>query len=401
MGTRIWHRGGADKNSFLPLLDLLGISYEFSNDEDSIPIIDVGSLSPESTKFIDICDSVSNDYKKAIVLSTQEPWTLISINKLTEKYSNILFVDSSTPADNVVNHRYTSFPAFLCRSLSPRVHITLCFGDEIDYSSPKKLYSCLLARWKLEKHLLFSILSYHNLIKDGFVTYRSLFDVEDNELIQQHLINDDQVIEFKNSIEFILRQFDKDFITHAKTGIKHFAKHVLPNDLHIDEGQHWGQQSSVKWFYPIVRGQPRYIFEGSCFSLICETFSSFEDTGFRKAYISEKTMIPIMNGHPWLVFGDANFYSTMQYYGFEVHDELFNLDFDNQLDSAVRLKSIEQNLLGLTIDSVKPFTTNLLSETHKRIRHNRYNTFNTGSVLWNNLRKDMNNIFERFRDLNV
>ena len=401
MGTRVWNRGGADKNSFLPLLDLLGMSYTFSTDKDSIPIVDIGSLDPGSTKFYDICDKVSNDYKKSIVVTTQEPWTVENINTLTEKYSNIMFVDSSTPSDQIVNNRYAGFPAFLCRSLSPRLHITLCSGDDIDYSSPYKLYSCLLARWKFEKHLMFSLLSYNNLLNDGFVTYRSLFDVEDDELTQKHLLSEQQIKNFEDSVDFVLQSFSEKVRHHAKLGIRNFTKHTLGNDLYIDEGQHWNQSSNLKWFYPIVRGQPRYIFERSCFSLICETFSSFEDKNFRKAYISEKTMVPIMNGHPWLVYGDVDFYSTMQHYGFEVHDELFDLGYDSEDNNTARLKGIEKNMLRLNFDAVREFTTNLSSETHKRIRHNRYNTFNTGSTLWCNLRKDMNQIFERFRNLNV
>ena len=112
-------------------------------------------------------------------------------------------------------------------------------------------------------------------------------------------------------------------------------------------------------------------------------------------------MIPIMNGHPWLVLGDVNFYSAMEYYGFEAHSELFNLNFDSEDNISNRLKGIEQNLLNVNIDSMKNFTTNLSSETHKRIRHNRYNAFNTSSKLWCNLRKDMNQIFDRFREMNV
>ena len=423
-GTRVWHRNIFEieknyKNSFYPILDLLGFPYTFSKDTDAIPILDIGSAHPKDKLTVQLIRDTADKFKKVIVCSTQEPFQWEDVEKLLNTFPNIFLLDSSTPLANgkIFHERYASFPFFLCRILSPRLHIAVSSGDDIVYNKQRKMFSCLLARWRIEKHLLFSLLSYNDLARDNFVTYRSLFDADDVELLNPNLSTEKKVEDFQKAVDILLPYNSFSFKKHTKNGLKEFKAISLSRDLIVNEAPYdFAPDSAVagshtKWHHPIIRGQPKFVFEKSFFSLICESFSganyivdpvtnNYELTNTR-GYITEKTMTPLMNGHPWLVFGEVGFYRTMESYGFAAHDELFDLGFDSDTIHGNRLIGIENNLLSLTTGQLVDKLQNLNSETHKKIRHNRHNVFNTSSTMWQELRKNMTYAIQRFRDLDV
>lgn len=419
-GAKVWTRNTRSvhsdyKNSLYPLLDLLGIDYTFSQDSDSIPMIDVGSLHPSTKEFFDICKHASESYKKAVVFSTQEPWQWPLVEKILNTFNNLFLFDAGTPlAENGVFHdRYGNFPAFFVRMFTPRLHIAMAFCDDLAYKREyKKIYSCLMARWRPEKHLLFSMLAFNNLLDKGYVTFNPLlspseqdFHVKDNE--QQILQN------FKNNINVLMPYHTQKFKDFISNGLYNFQSIKLNNDVTIDQADYDEVKSlrpSVKWFDPVLRAQPKFIYEESCFSLVCESFSGIklgqDSRGMFKpvitrSYITEKSMTPILNGHPTLVFGEAGFYSTLEDYGFASHEELFDLGFDNNINHGDRIEAIKNNMCNQDIMKLKETLWNLNSETNKKIRHNKHNLYNTNSKMWNMVRQNITNIFDRVRDLNV
>lgn len=419
-GTQVWHRNifCSDKNyknSLYSVLDLLGFPYVFSKDQDAIPVLDIGSLPPSGDIIKQLLTDTAEKFKKLIVCSTQEPLGLEAVQKLLSIYPNIFILDSSTPPANgrIVHERYASVPFHLCRSLSPRMHVTLSSGDDIVYNKQYKMFSCLMARWRIEKHLLFSLLSYNNLVKNNFVTYRSLFDAEDPELLDSNFSTDEKIKECCSAIYRLMPNNSPRLKRHARFGLYQFKAVTLSKDIIVHDAPFDSEKGNqqIMWHNAIVRGHPKFIFEDSFFSLICESFSGAVSTfdpvtgktelKNTRSFISEKTMTPLMNGHPWLVFSEAGFHRTMESYGFVAHDELFNLDFDSDVMQGDRLTGIENNLLSLTKGHLAEKLQNLNSETHQKIRHNRYNVFNTSSVMWQELRKNMSAVIERFRDLDV
>lgn len=421
-GAKVWTRNTRSlnddyKSSIFPLLDLLGVDYEFSKDKDSIALIDVGSLHPSSQEFFAICEEAANSYSKAVIFTTQEPWQWHHVEKILAAFNNLFLFDSGTPLENskTYHERYGNFPSFLCRALTPRLHVTMVSVDDLSYKRDyKKLYSCLMARWRVEKHLLFSMLAYNNLLENGYVTFNPLLDPAENEFIRpiseaQNIINN-----FHKTLEVLLSNETQSYKNFVYRGIKNFAPVKLSHDVFIDEAQFdhptINERSSITWYDPALRAQPKFIFEESCFSLICESFSGAllgqDEKGLFKPinarpYISEKSIVPIMNGHPWLVFGEASFHTTLESYGFVTHNEIFNLDFDLDINHGNRISGIKNNLLGLEIEKLQEILWDQNSETNKKIRHNKQNLFHMNSKLWNMLRQDITNIFNRVRDFNV
>jgi hypothetical protein len=425
-GTLVWHKNIFNdsnnyKNSFYPILDVLGFPYTFSKDEDAIPILDIGSLHPKEQTTSQLISEIASKFKKVIVCSTQEPFQWADVENLLNTFPNIFMLDTATPLANgkVFHERYANFPFFLCRMLSPRLHIMISPGDDVLYNkNQNKMFSCLMARWRLEKHMLYSMLLYNNLVKDNFVTYRSLFDADDAELLNTNISTDKHIEGYQAALDMLMPYNSSDLINYTKEGLRNFHAVTLHADIILDEAQYDRDakelgtvETGIKWHDPMLRGQPKFLFDKSFFSLICESFSganyrvdpltgNYELLNTR-GWISEKTITPLMNGHPWLVFGEVGFYRTMESYGFAVHDELFDLDFDSNTVHGDRLSGVQDNLLSLTMGQLQEKLHNPNSDTHQKIRHNRYNVFNTSSTMWQELRKNMTAVIERFRDLDV
>lgn len=420
-GARVWTRNIRSlnddyKSSIFPILDLLGIDYEFSQDAESLALIDIGSLHPSSDDFFKICETASNTYRKAVVFSTQEPWQWPHVEKILSTFNNLFLFDAGTPLkDNKVYHeRYGNFPAFLCRVFTPRLHVTMVCGDDLSYKREyKKLYSCLLARWRVEKHLLFSMLSYNNFLDSGYVTFNPLLNPSENEFLMAEQDVQSRIQNFEHTIDILMPNADQSFKDYTYQGLTKFESMRFEHDVFIDEAQFNESvigRPPVKWFDPTLRAQPKFIFEESCFSLVCESFSGIrlgqDNEGLfepiiNRPYITEKSIATILNGHPWLVFGEASFHTTLESYGFQAHDELFNLNFDRDIIHGNRIEAIKNNMLGLEIAQMQEILWDQNSETNKKIRHNKHNLFHMKSKMWDELREGITSIFNRVRDLNV
>ena len=88
-GVDVWNDlpNNPQDSSFYKVLNSLGIEYQWSdNPNDSIVIADVGSLHHRTPEFDRVIEHVANSYKKAIILSTQEPWQKDTIDKILGLY---------------------------------------------------------------------------------------------------------------------------------------------------------------------------------------------------------------------------------------------------------------------------------------------------------------------------
>lgn len=61
-------------------------------------------------------------------------------------------------------------------------------------------------------------------------------------------------------------------------------------------------------------------------------------------FVTEKTLKPIMYGHPFIVFGNPLTLSTLQSWGFKTFPQLFNEDYDTEVDTDKRCDMVIQQL---------------------------------------------------------
>ena len=76
-----------------------------------------------------------------------------------------------------------------------------------------------------------------------------------------------------------------------------------------------------------------------------------EDDG--SAFITEKTMKPIMNGHPFIILGDKGMCDTLESWGFYTFPELFDRDVDNEPDLDRRIGMIVEQVAKYQHKDVK------------------------------------------------
>lgn len=76
-------------------------------------------------------------------------------------------------------------------------------------------------------------------------------------------------------------------------------------------------------------------YESTLFSIVGETSSSN-----RHLFITEKTMKPIMNLHPFFVYGNPGTLKRLQEFGFKTFSDVWNENYDLEVDSKKRAQMI-------------------------------------------------------------
>tara|TARA_R110000851_G_scaffold278758_2_gene431853 strand:+ start:103 stop:1074 length:972 start_codon:yes stop_codon:yes gene_type:complete len=72
-------------------------------------------------------------------------------------------------------------------------------------------------------------------------------------------------------------------------------------------------------------------YNGTNFTVVAEAMNEISD-GPNDCFITEKTMKPIMYGHPFIILGDKGIYSMLESWGFYTFPELFDQSFDLEED---------------------------------------------------------------------
>jgi hypothetical protein len=75
------------------------------------------------------------------------------------------------------------------------------------------------------------------------------------------------------------------------------------------------------------------------FTMVPESLNEMVD-GPGDCFITEKTMKPIMYGHPFIVLGDTGTYDLLESWGFHTFPELFDQSFDREQDLDNKIKMI-------------------------------------------------------------
>ena len=98
------------------------------------------------------------------------------------------------------------------------------------------------------------------------------------------------------------------------------------------------------------------------FCTVAVECSYLEGHGAIDAFITEKTFKPIMYGHPFVVYGDANTLSTLRTWGFSTFDNLFDETYDSMSSYEEKVKDITRQLKNLKC--------HYDPETKEKIRYN-------------------------------
>jgi len=409
-GVDVWHDillsdgTQSDYTGIGDILNTLGIDFEWSdNFKNSIPFINVGSLSHRSSKFYNICEYANINFDKAIILSTQEPWQKDILDKLLKKFENLFFMDCGTYLYDAQQYhkRYMPFPFLLVKFGSLKSQITVVHPN-ITYNNQIKAFNCLMNNWRTDKHILFTMLK--NTISN--FTHDAGDLVEENMVTYRKRQNESSPVNFSylNKIDE-----DREFLRKLENGLHTFEDLQLENEVYLNDTLGFMKNRHFDCTFRII---PEHVFNDTYFSLVCESLSGsefiskFNEVKQRyeikyidsRPYITEKTILPMLNGHPWISYAEIGYHNTMKEIGFEVHDELFDMSFDNIECLISRAHGLVTMVNNLDYSYIKTQVTDFKSETRQKILHNQNMLLNKNSRLWQELEYVMLNYIRIFNE---
>lgn len=106
-------------------------------------------------------------------------------------------------------------------------------------------------------------------------------------------------------------------------------------------------------------------YEKTYFSIVSET-----DVYTTHRFLTEKTIKPIMNYHPFLILGNPGSISQLKELGFKTFSEFWNEDYDNELNFKKRVDMIIKEVEFLCSKS-KSEWEQMLKEMEPILRHNK------------------------------
>jgi len=106
------------------------------------------------------------------------------------------------------------------------------------------------------------------------------------------------------------------------------------------------------WKPKMLRLSDDYQYPFSCNNIPNEYLDSFAqlitETSMSCFYISEKTLLPLMIGKPFIACNIQGFHKILKRLGFELYDEIFDYSFDVESDQEKRFDMAIQNFVELS-----------------------------------------------------
>lgn len=369
--------------SFHHILNTIGIQYEWSdNYKDSIVVLDIGSLPYEtqSEKIDSLIEDYISKFGKTILFTSQEPIHPEKIHEVLDKYPE-LFVMDIRLSNNPTHDRYIPFPSLFARLTNPFCNI-LDLHPIVDTWSVKKpnTFNNLKWRWTPDKFATQYALNKCGAESQAIISYQKPGDHYSSE----HL---NQIIYDMTSHRYDMTDFnDKIF-----PGILKFL-HSMPTISLKDD----------KNFNVLYRYHPKYIYDDTYFTLVNENFNygvddledpiSISENYF---YISEKTIFPMLQGHPIFVIGNPGTHYMLDQLGFEIYDEILSYDHDLIIYGMDRVERGCNNVKHFDVADYEKY----LIQINKKIQHNQKLLTNKNSKLWSKLKDVMETNIGKYYEL--
>ena len=369
--TGIWEH--PPYTSFHHILNTTGIPYEWSDDpKDSIVVLDIGSTPYETKKELieSLIEKYISQYGKTLLFTSQEPILPEKLHYVLDKYPE-LFVMDMRLSSNPTHERYIPFPSFFARLVNPMCNI-LDLHPTIDTWSCKKpnTFNNLKWRWTPDKFATHYSLSKSGAGKNAIVSYQR----PGEHYTKQQLI------------ESIYS------ITSHRSDMEDFDNKVFPGILKFLHSTPTVSLKDDKNFNVLYRYHPKYIYDDTYFSLVSENFNySLDDTENvcdvtdQYFYISEKTIFPMLQGHPVIVLGNPGTHYMLDQLGFRTFDEILSYDHDLITYGMDRIDRLSSNVSEFDVSNYEKH----IVEINRKITHNQQLLFNANGSLWKKLRARM------------
>jgi hypothetical protein len=241
---------------------------------------------------------------------------------------------------------------------------------ESDLNKPKtKKFLCLNRRLRFHRILLLSLLENENLLENSFTSYDmnlNLFPFFIDKLDDHH---------FKRQRIF----YNEEYKQKAKDGYKK----LLNNQKRIVDYDNIESLEGYGW-------ESKDIYTNSYFSIVTET--EFQDN---TRFISEKTIKPIMQYHPFVLVGSPYTLKELKTYGFKTFNDFWDESYDEMESPNDRMIALF-NLCKNLINKSKNEWNDMYNEMLPILKHNRnlllkYDEHSVKQIVKENLIKLLDN----------
>lgn len=362
----MWHQ--PEFTAFHHILNTLGIEYEWSNNpNESLVVLDIGSTSfnnPTQSKILhSLISKYSETYKHVLVHTSQEPINNEHVASVLELYPNVYLMDICYSTLNA--SKYIPFPSFFVRMINNSINEVKVYpyNDLLNCDRPNT-FNSLKFRWTVDKFYAHYLINKHKLSSQAICTYKR------PEAITTELI-DSVIGNWHNNKDKTELYHIHDFLQNAQN------QSLGPHDTE---------------FHVVKRAQPQTIFSDTFFSLVSENVNTSANSN--KFYISEKTLYPLVNNHPFVCLANKDHHKFMVDLGFELYDNLFDYSFDSIKYDTLRFNTLIEQLCNFSGQFYKENLNKTVAITTKNV----YNINNMNSNLWTILKKQMNIYMERIFD---
>jgi hypothetical protein len=197
-----------------------------------------------------------------------------------------------------------------------------------------------------------------------------------------------------------LRETIYDMTSHRQD-MSNFDTKIFPGIMKFLDSMPSISLQDDKPFNVLYRYHPKYIYDDTYFTLVNENFNYGVDD-YQDAcaiteqyfYISEKTIYPMLQGHPIIVLGNSATHYMLDQLGFEMFDEILSYDHDLLTYGMDRIDRAASNLKDFDVANYERHVV----EINKKIQHNQRLLANTGSSLWIKLKQVMETNIGKYYD---
>ncbi len=353
--------------SFHDILNVLGIPYEWTDDEkQGMVLVDIDST--PSDQLHRVIKLAGERFEKFIIASlTEVRYGYVvdnMLHNLWEKYPNMYLFDCGVPnplytKKTISSHpHYMGFPFMLPRTASLACNGIMVYGENLNENIATKRwdFNHLSNTWRLEKFLTYYYLQKHN-VTNCVQSYKPPADLEWAVGVLEN--------------ESVTRSFDVKEIVHKLKTDPAFYRDAKTLPFH-------DHAYSVN-----VRVHPLGLYRDSVFSLVSESYHGAEE---RVIFLTEKSMQPMLNAHPCLIKGTMGINAYLKSLGFEIYEEMFDYSFD--LDDCIFARA--ENVARQMKDFNREVVLDNIKTVMQKVSHNKNQLLNFhNSTVYKNLREKM------------
>jgi len=302
----------------------------------------------------------------------------IIISTCNEKINNIKLSDKRIVVYN--NDYYVHYAGKFIQECEEKDNLIREQGKDYQYSLQENLkfnkkekyflnYNRNSARW--HRPFLVNELYKHNILEKGIV---SLLKTDDFDKILGEIKNNFENYDLKNGLKLNNTDYKELYSNHKK-----WYPLVIEN----------ANEEEVAWYHNFLSRKDEY--EKTYFSIVSET-----DAYSWYLFITEKTLKPIMNLHPFLINGNPHILRHLKKLGFQTFDKWWDESYDNETNYKKRTELLVKQIEILCnktheewivmLQEMQPilhYNKNLLKEkyTSKSYEKNLLNQFNKNTML--------------------